>query len=208
MKKIIDYTTREIVFYKFICNDPSIISTYAGHTVDFTNRKRQHKGDCVNETSKKYNRLIYKTIRDNGGWDNWTMFEIERKIVDSKQDALKHEQYLIDLQLEKLNMNNAIQHSQYHTNYRTQNIIKKIEYEKNYRKQNNIKIKEYYKNRYDANKNQIALQNKEYRVKNKEKLLLRCKKFHEQNKELINFKHRERYHKKRETNLMSLEDKY
>ena len=99
MKKVIDYTSREIIFYKFICNDPTIISTYVGHTINFTDRKGRHKTNCLNENSKSYNYLLYKIIREQGGWDNWTMFEIERKIVSSKQEALQREQYWIDLQV-------------------------------------------------------------------------------------------------------------
>jgi len=193
MKKVIDYSTREIIFYKFICNDPTIISTYVGHTTNFTDRKRQHKNTCLNINNKKYNLLIYKTIRENGGWDNWIMFEIERKIVSSRQEALQYEQYLIDLQVEKLNMFNAVKNHNYQKNYRDTHIEEYNNYRKIYR---------------EINKEKIALQVKQYETKHKEQICLRRKNYHNQNKEQINLKQREKYYQKKELNLMSKEDKY
>ena len=40
---------------------------YVGSTIDFTNRKYQHKSKCFNENSKQYNLNVYKNIRENGG---------------------------------------------------------------------------------------------------------------------------------------------
>lgn len=200
MKKVIDYTSREIIFYKFICNDPTIISTYVGHTINFTDRKGKHKRTCYNEKSKKYNFLLYKTIRENGGWDNWTIFEIERKIVSSKQEALQNEQRLIDLQVEKLNMCNAVLNIDlYNKNITT---YKKIYYAKN-RNQILENKKEY----HIQNKEQISLQKKIYRDLNKEEINLKRRQRRELNKEGINLQKREKYAQKKELNLMSKEDK-
>jgi hypothetical protein len=208
MKKVIDYASREIIFYKFICNDPTIISTYVGHTINFTDRKGKHKRTCYNETSKNYNILLYKTIRENGDWDNWTMFEIERKIVASKQEALQNEQRLIDLQVEKLNMYNAVQNPNYYKNYSEQHKEQIIQSSKNYRVKNKIKISDWHKNHYEQNKQEIALRSKNDREQNKEKFSLRGKTYHNKHKEQINARHRELYHRKKELNLMSKEDKY
>lgn len=206
MKKVIDYTSREIIFYKFICNDPTIISTYAGHTINFTDRKRKHKSHCLNQNSKKYNFLLYKTIREHGGWDNWTMFEIERKIVASKQEALQREQELINLQVEKLNVCNAVQNINYFKNYNEQHKEHIGNYLKKYRVENKIKISEWHKNHYEQNKQEISLKSKSYRTLNKNVISERGKTYHNQNKEQINARHRELYHRKKELNLMSKED--
>lgn len=200
MKKVIDYTSREIIFYKFICNDPTIISTYVGHTINFTDRKSKHKRTCYNEKSKKYNFLLYKTIRENGGWDNWTIFEIERKIVSSKQEALQNEQRLIDLQVEKLNMLNAVLNIDlYNQNIRT---YKKIYYAKN-----RSQILENKKEYHIQNKEQINLHKKEYRDLNKEEINLKRRQRRELNKEQINLNRRNKTLEKKELNLMSKEDK-
>ena len=76
-----DYSTREISFYRFVCNDPEIQSSYVGHTVDFNRRKSQHKSCCNNSNDKYHHLQIYQTIREYGGWDNWRMIEIESRLV-------------------------------------------------------------------------------------------------------------------------------
>ena len=197
MKKVIDYTSREIIFYKFICNDPTIISTYVGHTINFTDRKGRHKTNCLNENSKSYNYLLYKIIREQGGWDNWTMFEIERKIVSSKQEALQNEQRLIDLQVEKLNVCNAVFNKKKH-----------LENKRNFWHNNKEYINLQRKQLYELNKEQINLQRNQYYNQNKEQINLNRRQYREQNREQINLKKKELYHRKKEINLMSKEDKY
>jgi hypothetical protein len=72
----IDYS--KTVIYKIVCNDLSITECYVEHTTDFTRRKSNHKGHCNNEKGKSYDYKVYATIRKNGGWDNWTMVEVEK----------------------------------------------------------------------------------------------------------------------------------
>jgi hypothetical protein len=62
----IDYSNT--IIYKITCKDPSISDVYVGHTTNFVQRKHSHKQSCVKEQCK-----LYTTIRNNGGWDNWTM---------------------------------------------------------------------------------------------------------------------------------------
>ena len=73
-RKDIDYS--KTVIYKITCNDETVDYTYVGHTTDFGNRKYGHKMSCSNEKSSSYNIKLYKTIREHGGWSNWTMSEI------------------------------------------------------------------------------------------------------------------------------------
>ena len=40
---------------------------YVGSTIDFVDRKKNHKVDCFNESRTGYNRKVYKNIRENGG---------------------------------------------------------------------------------------------------------------------------------------------
>jgi hypothetical protein len=62
--------------YKICCDDcPDFV--YVGSTKAFRQRKNQHKTDCNNENSSKFNRKLYTTIRENGGWDNWRMVILE-----------------------------------------------------------------------------------------------------------------------------------
>jgi hypothetical protein len=70
-KDIIDYSNT--VFYKIYCNDTNVNDIYVGHTVNFVQRKDSHRGACIKENNANHNFKVYKCIRDNGGWDNWTM---------------------------------------------------------------------------------------------------------------------------------------
>ena len=70
-KTEIDYSNT--VIYKITCKDPLVTDVYVGHTTNFVQRKHGHKQSCINEKSCNYNCKLYKTIRANGGWDNWVM---------------------------------------------------------------------------------------------------------------------------------------
>ena len=77
-------------FYKLVCNDPSVKDFYVGSTANWYDRKTSHKGCVNNKNHPEYNNLKAKTIRTNGGWDNWSMLEIERGIY-IKRMAEAHE---------------------------------------------------------------------------------------------------------------------
>ena len=73
-------------FYKICCEDlPDYV--YVGSTKAFANRKWSHKGSCNNENNRSYNLKVYKTIRDNGGWDNWRMVCIAEEECETKRQA-------------------------------------------------------------------------------------------------------------------------
>ena len=72
MRKIdIDYSNT--IIYKITCKDPSITHVYVGHTINFVKRKQCHKQSCNNDKNPANNCKLYKVIRENGGWENWTM---------------------------------------------------------------------------------------------------------------------------------------
>lgn len=56
---------------------------YIGSTQNFTIRKSQHKCDC--NRGKDY--LIYRIIRENGGWDCCTMVPVKEVDVETKLQA-------------------------------------------------------------------------------------------------------------------------
>ena len=103
-KHAVNYATTPISFYKFMCRDVDITSSYVGHTASFRCRKSNHKTACKNENSLSYNYKIYQTIRANGGWDNWEMIEISSQICKSARDADRIEQVLIAELKADLNM--------------------------------------------------------------------------------------------------------
>jgi len=70
------------VFYKIYCNDENIKNCYVGMTTNFYNRKSTHKSNINNN----YDIKVYNFIRENGGWENWSM------IVIVEQNNLSHAQ--------------------------------------------------------------------------------------------------------------------
>ena len=92
-KDIIDYSNT--IIYKIYCNDDSISDVYVGHTTNFYVRKYHHKNAC---NALKHNYKIYKTIRENGGWDNWNMVEIANyNCKNSTEARIKEQQHYEEL---------------------------------------------------------------------------------------------------------------
>ena len=56
-RKPIDYSNTH--FYKIVCKDLNVKELYIGHTTNFKNRKLDHKKNCLNPNSKKYNFPVY-----------------------------------------------------------------------------------------------------------------------------------------------------
>ena len=82
--------------YKICCNDTTVRDEYIGSTTNFIKRKSGHKSICFNEKSRDYTNRLYKFIRSNGGWSNWSMIEIERYSGIDKRDLEKRERYWIE----------------------------------------------------------------------------------------------------------------
>jgi hypothetical protein len=81
------------MMYKIVSNDLNILDCYVGSTTDFTKRKYGHKSDCANINRKHYNFKVYKFIRDNGDWHNWSMVLIEMYPCTNHLESLQRERY-------------------------------------------------------------------------------------------------------------------
>jgi hypothetical protein len=127
----------DTIIYKLCCNDVNITDIYVGHTTNFTKRKSLHKHCCNNDGNENHHLYIYQFIREKGGWDNWSMVEIEKFNCASKNEAEKRERYWIETLQAKLN-------NQIPT--RTAN---------EYYEDNKEKISENKKQYYEDNKNKI-----------------------------------------------------
>ena len=84
------------VIYKIVCNDLSITDFYIGRTTEFTKRKCQHKGACNRLTDPRHNYHVYKFIRENGDWSNWSMVEIETYPCSDSNESKARERYLYE----------------------------------------------------------------------------------------------------------------
>ena len=102
-RKPVDYPITPVSFYHFVCNDPNIISCYVGHTTQFIKRKSKHKLACNSEKNIRYNCKVYRFMRENGGFDNFRMIELENRLVKDKREAERIEQEYINKLNSELN---------------------------------------------------------------------------------------------------------
>lgn len=161
-----DYS--KLVIYKIRCLDENITDFYVGSTTCFKSRKCMHKKAVENSKLK-----IYETIRANGGWQNWSMVEIELYPCNSSTEARIREQYWIDKLQAKLNM------------YKAFVTEKKEEYYKIYREEHKEELNEYFKNNYKEHKKEKLENAKEYRESNKKEIAKKAKIYYKKNKELF-----------------------
>lgn len=159
------------VIYKIVCNDLNIIDMYVGSTTNFTMRKNRHKRSCYDESNAyAYNYKVYKMIRDNGGWDNWTMLEIEKYPCDDKNEARLRERHWYE---------------QLNSTLNTARPIINAEDTKEYIKQYNI-----------TNNEELRQKKREYNELNKETILEYKRKYYQENKEKWTTEERKEKHKK------------
>ena len=92
-KNEIDYSIT--IIYKIYCKTQTVTGVYVGHTTNFIKRKYHHK-ICCNNLNNNLN--IYKTIRENGGWDNWEMVEIGcYNCANSEEARIKEQKHYEEL---------------------------------------------------------------------------------------------------------------
>ena len=149
-KKDIDYS--KCVIYKIVCNNLDINDLYVGSTTEFTKRKYKHKNSCFNNNYPSYYFKVYDFIRNNGGWHNWTMIEIEKYPCNDGHEARARERYWC----EQLNAN---------LNTRTPITIKEPKKERVIYKPCIYKYPEYYKDCKISSFNEAIERNKEYYLK-------------------------------------------
>lgn len=169
------------VIYKFVCNDLEITDIYLGHTSNFIKRKGQHKDHAVNET-KKSGSKFYQTIKNNGGWENWTMLQVEEYPCNNKREAEVRERYWIEQLKSTLNSNIPTRTFQEYYETNKEIICEKV---RKYQQQNKEKVAEKDKQKYEGNKEQILARQKEYYEANKEQIAEKGKQYREINKEQI-----------------------
>ena len=139
------------MIYKLCCKDINIKEIYIGSTTNFKRRKHSHKNACNNEKVKSYNFNVYRFIRENGNWENWSMVLVEEVSCENKLELHKIEREYV----EKLGatLNKQVPN---------RNV-------KEYREDNKEKMKEWREDNKEKNKEKM----KEYNEKNKEKYKVR-----------------------------------
>jgi hypothetical protein len=166
-KTPIDYS--KTVVYKIVCNDLNILDSYIGSTTDFTRRKSSHKSSCKNENEKLYGKNLYKVIRENGGWENWSMIEIEKYDCKDGNEKSKKERYWYDELKPTLNLNKPDRaRGEWRMDNREHYLNLKKKYNSNERKK--IETKEKEKSYREKNKEKTKAYNKKYKEEHKKKL--------------------------------------
>ena len=156
-----DYS--KTIIYKLVKNDDyDNVNIYIGSTTDFIRRKNNHKNCCNSEKRIGYNDKKYQYIRDNGGWDNWNMIEVEKYNCNDGNEARAREEYWRCHFNAQLNTTRAyitdIERLERDKLYRGDNKDKILEYQKTYNENNKDKFREYYK----ANKENKLEYQKQY----------------------------------------------
>lgn len=139
------------IIYKLINYDfPELV--YVGSTTNFTKRKYHHKHAVYNIDGPKYNRKLYVSIRENGGWESWEMIKIcDYPCKDRRESEKEEDKYMMKLKA-NLNMHRASRTKQQHYEDNKNKIKERV---KQYNEDNKDKIKERMKQHYEINKEKI-----------------------------------------------------
>jgi len=142
-KKAVDYS--KTIIYKIQHSEkPELL--YVGHTTEFTKRKSQHRTNSTLETSRKYNYKLYTMIRDNGGWEMFSMIQIkEFSCTNSREACSEEDKHMTELKasLNSKRAYNELPEREYMANYRATHKEEKTKQDKAYREANNDYIKEF-----------------------------------------------------------------
>jgi hypothetical protein len=188
-KKPIDYSNT--TFYKLCCKDINVTDIYVEHTTNFTKRKNQHKLNSCNIKSKGYNYYVYQFIRNNGGWGNWDMIEIEKRECSDLNEACRSERQHLERLCASLNKciptrtgkewyeANKEHVKEIQKEWFEQNREEIKEYKRVYHKENGVAIKEKQREWYEQNRENVKEKHKIYQEVNKERTKERMKKWRE-----------------------------
>jgi len=162
---------KKSIIYKLCCKDPSIPDEYIGSTTNKNRRKQQHKENSNGQNKNKYNYPVYQFIRENGGFDNWTMIILEEYSCESKIQLCQREREWIEEMKPTLNRKTPIITEEERLERNRQNSLSRSrtdevkekrkeyektderrEYKKKYREDNIEAIKENQKIFYENNK--------------------------------------------------------
>ena len=122
------------IIYVIKCNDDNIKDEYVGSTSNFTKRKAQHKCSCNSISNNRYNNKKYTFIRENGGWENWRMIQLEEYPCDNKREAECREEYWRTQRNTTLNSVKCFRNKEQVQIDKNNWIINNKDYMKNYKK--------------------------------------------------------------------------
>ena len=89
--------------YKLVCSDLNAKEVYVGSTENMKERKRHHRHRCHNPNEKQFHSKVYQYIRGNGGWQNWSMVEVEHLKFNRKPELKARERFHMEALCATLN---------------------------------------------------------------------------------------------------------
>ena len=104
--KITNYNRSKI--YMIYCEDEGVDEFYVGSSANLKSRTATHKSSCNNINDKHYNVKLYRYIRDNFGWDNFTVKTLEKYSCENEKQLHNREQKWIEELKPTLNCKRAI----------------------------------------------------------------------------------------------------
>jgi hypothetical protein len=123
-----------IHIYKLYCLDSNIKDIYIGRTINMKKMMRDHSKAISNKHPKHDNRLVYKFIRDHGGYINWDCKVLESThTCNLRDEKLMHKKWI---EFEKPSLNSVMvgrSSNEYYQTYKDQ-INAKRRYKRSQRK--------------------------------------------------------------------------
>ena len=167
--------TKTGYIYKIADKAAEFDEIYVGSTACLRKRKNAHKTACNNPNDKEYNKYKYQFIRENGGFANFDLYELEEVRYDNKKELLKKEREWIERLKPELNK------------------VVPTRTRKEYYEDNRDAIHAKHKQYYEDNKDTISEQRKQYRENNEDTIRAARKRYYEDNKHAILLKRHEKH---------------
>ena len=76
------------IIYAIQCLDRNVREYYIDYTSNLVSKKSYHRHNFMNSNCRAYNKSIYQTIRETGGWFNWEFKHLELFSCENKQQAV------------------------------------------------------------------------------------------------------------------------
>ena len=133
--------------YSIQSRNPNFPKKYIGITSNVNFRKTEHKSNCNNATSPRYNYNLYQYIRNNGGWNTFIFSVIQELDIEPSQKGAYERHYFE----ENGGFNNCL-------NTRYPHRLKK-ECNKHYYDNNLNHVRAYYQNNKEQDIIKINLKN-------------------------------------------------
>ena len=178
-------------FYMIYCknffDDDGCQSYYIGSHNEFEDREKKHKTTCNNPNIRDHNLKIYKSIRANGGWEDWQFIHLGRQDCKTEKESRMIEQDYMDMFEPDLNMKRAYTspelRKKQNQGYYQKDIENKKKNNKKWRDNNKERQAKNVKNWANNNKERRKKKRKENDEKNKEKLQKQGQDYYQKNKD-------------------------